>query len=167
MVVGQGEDALRVYKKALKVDPNSLGALVALANLHVLQGDVKTAKTMSAKAMKLEPRLADPYKVQALIAASKKDFATAERILKNGIQKTENVGKLDLRGVLATVYANQQKLDQAIGQFEAILAKAPNVQGVRIPLCQLYRKKKRKSGKAVCLEACKEVGIARKECAVP
>ena len=167
MVIGKGEDAMRIYKKALSADSNSLASLVALANLYVLQGEKKKALKLAVKAMKLEPRLTDPYKVQALVAASNQDFSGAERLLKKGIDSVDGVGKLDLRGVLGTVYAKQQKLDKAIAQFEAILKKAPKVQGVRIPLCQLYRKKGRKSGKAVCLEACKEVGISKKDCALP
>ena len=167
MVIGDGKAAMRIYKRALSIDDSSLGALVALANLNLLNGDTKKAQSLSTKAMKLEPRLPEPYKVQALIAASKKEFDKSEAILKKGIKAAPANAQLDLRGVLAQLYANQKKLNKAITQFEVILKQAPKAQGVRTPLCQLYRQQKVKSGKTVCLEACEEVGISRKDCALP
>lgn len=166
-LIGESKDALRIYKGLVKDHPKSFTVQLAMANLYLLTGAVDKAKGHANKAKAIEPKAAEPHQVLGLCAAAKKDFKGAEVSLRKAISLQPK--NYELRLALAGLYAQTNQLPKSAIEFEAVLAAVPKARGIRSPLCQVYRalKKSGEGPKKMCLAACKEVGIAPKDCATP
>ena len=84
--LGRNQDAIRDYKEALDIYPNSSGAHFALADLYLTEGRVDLAYTSINAAIKLETQIADYYDLKAQICHSLSKHVEAAKALEEIIR---------------------------------------------------------------------------------
>jgi tetratricopeptide (TPR) repeat protein len=124
---GLAKKAKAAWDKAVALDPNNLDARSDLIQYYliapgILGGSVEKAKEQAAEIQKRDAlRGAQAF---ATIHLNQKDFAAAERELKEAIQKAPADPRP--RVVLAGIYQGQEKWDAAFETLEAALKADPD-----------------------------------------
>ncbi|HEY7216714.1 MAG TPA: tetratricopeptide repeat protein [Thermoanaerobaculia bacterium] len=124
---GLAKKAKEAWDKAVVLDPNNLDARGDLIQYYLeapgfLGGSVEKAKEQAAEIKKRDAlRGAQAF---AAIAVDQKDFAAAERELKEASQKTPADPRP--RVALASIYQGQEKWDAAFETLEAVLKADPD-----------------------------------------
>lgn len=124
---GLAKRAKAAWEKAIALDPNNLDARSDLIQYYLmapgfLGGSVDQAKEQAAEIKKRDAlRGVQAY---ATIAVNQKDFAAAERELKEAIQKAPADPRP--RVFLASLYQGQEKWDAAFETLEAVLKAEPD-----------------------------------------
>lgn len=124
---GLAKKAKAAWDKAVALDPNNLDARNDLVQYYLiapgfLGGSVEKAKEQAAEIKKRDAlRGAQAF---ATIHMNQKDFAAAERELKEAIQKAPADPRP--RVVLASIYQGQEKWDAAFETLEAALKADPD-----------------------------------------
>jgi putative PEP-CTERM system TPR-repeat lipoprotein len=129
-VTGNAAAARTAFERALRLDANSLEALVGLVALDLQQSNVRQARAT------LEPRLASgPADVELLLLAARvfvagDDLAAAEDVLRRAIE-LDPLGIESYR-LLVPILRSRQKLDGARAEFEQIAAATPRHLAARV-----------------------------------
>ncbi len=82
---GKLEEAKRLYRKVVKIDPNNVQALNNLGVIHMSQKRYKWAITRFKEAIKIKPDYPDAHYNLACLYAQKNDAAQSLLYLKNAI----------------------------------------------------------------------------------
>ncbi len=126
---GQGdlERAVREYKKAIAIDPQSSWLHLNLASAFIQKDKMEEAVVELKKSIELDPEAVQPHALLALVYANqeKTDLATAEYILALENHVKFEPQNLDTYRGLGAIYLQQNKLKQAEGIFKLILNLSP------------------------------------------
>jgi tetratricopeptide (TPR) repeat protein len=115
--------ARRSYLDALQADGNNLEALRGLVNLDLAAGKKDEAIQRIEAALAKGPRSEDLLIFAAAVYARTGQTANAEKALREVV--AANPARLVALGLLGQLYADLNRLDEAVKQFEAILARDP------------------------------------------
>jgi tetratricopeptide (TPR) repeat protein len=120
---GRRPDARAAFQRALAADPVNRAALVSLTAMDAIDGKADEARSRIAQAIGTAPK--DPYLhlIAGRLETSQKSYDAAERHLRQAIDIDPDF--LDGYLALATVYAQQNRMRDALGQFEELAKKQP------------------------------------------
>jgi tetratricopeptide (TPR) repeat protein len=112
--------ARAAFTRALTIEPNSTEALAGLVALDL------TATNLDAAKKRVDDALAKRRSPEILLLAARtyaatKDQATAERLLRNAIELEPTL--LPAYGMLGQLYLQQNKLEEARKEFDALAAR--------------------------------------------
>jgi len=121
--LGQLAEAIREYKKAIKIFPNNYKAYYNLGVLYDGQGDLKEAVANYKRTIAINPAFINAHFNLGNIYHN-------QGLLEEAIQHYRKLTELDptdyeARNNLGVAYARQGKLDQAIAQWENVLEMDP------------------------------------------
>lgn len=122
---GKLEDARKFLNSVLTVDANNLTAYTMLGQLSLYEKHPDEAEKYFLKTVEINPKQAIGYRRLARIYETNNRPDMAEKIILDGlVAMPDNAG---LAISLASHYENQQAFDKAIGIYENLLEKNPDV----------------------------------------
>lgn len=121
---GQTDVARRAFEQALALDGNSLEALSGLISLDLKGRNPAAAVKRMDEALARTPTAANLYLLAARTRIANRDAAGAEQALRKAIELDSSL--MGAYGMLGQLYLTQQKPDQAVAEFERIVAQQPN-----------------------------------------
>lgn len=116
--------ARRSFERAQQIDPNSMEALAGLVALDIQAKQPAEALKKVEGQIARTPNSAPVYLLAARTRLVNRDAAGAEQALRKAIEIDSTL--LPAYGMLGQLYIAQKKMDQAIGEFERIVAQKPN-----------------------------------------
>jgi len=139
LIRDQKEDAKRNFEKAVELHPDHLNAQIQLADLAFKSSDYKSAINVCKELVRIrsyEPQyhyhLGKAYLSDGQLDAAVEHFRTAVKIYDN---------YLSARRALVEIYKYQNKLNEAVEEYEAILAlNPPDAVRIRGNLADVYLK---------------------------
>ncbi|HEV8241254.1 MAG TPA: tetratricopeptide repeat protein [Thermoanaerobaculia bacterium] len=124
---GLAKSAQQACLKAIEIDPGNLDAREFLVTFYLVAPGIMGGDDDKAREQADEIAKRDPVRgalAHANVAVDAKDFAGAEKILKEALAKHPNEPRLQL--ALGTFYQSQQRWDAAFELYETVLAADPN-----------------------------------------
>jgi len=125
--LGDLDQAIQQYKKALEADPQSSLLHLNLASVFIKKNDPVLAIEELKKSVELAPEAVEPHAILALVYAAQgnKDLATQEYAL-----ALKNAANLEPKNIeiyksLGVIYLQQKKLKEAESIFNLIIGLAP------------------------------------------
>jgi Tfp pilus assembly protein PilF len=115
------------YEKALALDPSLLEPLAVLAALDVSEKQGGRARARVEARLQKTPNDSAVLVVAARTWASTGDVAKAEEFLRRAIDA--DAANLDAYQQLAMLYVSQQRLDEALAQFDRLAVQQPGAIG--------------------------------------
>ncbi len=138
---GADAEARAAFQRALTIDPSSVEALTGMVSLDMKQRQPAAARARIDAAVAKYPTDGVLLCLAAGVYQSVGDSARAEEILRTAIQT--DATNLQAYDMLASLYFRQQKLDQALAQFEGLAKMQPKSVGahtmVAIILAQQHK----------------------------
>jgi tetratricopeptide (TPR) repeat protein len=123
---GDAGGARTAYQAAFDAEPGSIAALTGLSLLDMKEQLWDAARRRVEARMAVEPKRTAVLLVAAKVYAGSRDLAGAERVLRQAIQLSPTV--VEAYALLGEVFREQGKLDAALGEFDAVVARdATNV----------------------------------------
>lgn len=124
---GLAKDAHAAWVKAVELDPDNLDARSDLISFYLLApgfmgGDVDKAREQANEIAKRDA--VRGAVARANVASNQKDFAAAERIVKEAL--TKHPGEPRLQQALGLFYQSQERWDDAFALYDAMLAADPD-----------------------------------------
>ncbi len=133
------EDAIRLYVKVLKKEPENLTALVNLGSAYMFTGNREQAATVFEKAIKTEPSNTNAlFNLGALYSAAGKGELAILNFKKLLTLAPEDI---EARFQLAKELSKTGSLDEAIKEYRTVADAAPEKEEVLIELVKLLDKK--------------------------
>jgi putative PEP-CTERM system TPR-repeat lipoprotein len=126
MIALQRQDiavARRAFDKALSLDQNSMDALTGLVMLDIGTRQPAEAIKRIEERLTRTPNAANVHMLAARAKLANKDQAGAEVSLRKAIELDSSL--LQAYGLLGGIYLSQKKPDEAIAEFERVVAKQP------------------------------------------
>lgn len=144
--LGQMKQARREYKTALSLKPDDAKGLYRMGRLMGKLGELEPAIKIIKEAVKLNPELAEArgllaaaYNNQGMALMKEGSLEAAREALEAGLQaKGDPAVSEALGNNLGCLYVRENRLDQAIGTFQEVLAQNPNVAQARYNLALIY-----------------------------
>jgi len=157
-------DAQTAFEKVLTVNNDYLSAVLYAGAAHFMQGHQETAESYLSRYVGRIPNYLPASRMLALIKLRKKDFKTAERLIRNA------VGEDDMDVFTLTLLANslmgQNRVPEAMVYFQRVVAIQPESANARFDLgLGLLRQGEKEAGIAA-LEATVELDPALQQAAV-
>jgi tetratricopeptide (TPR) repeat protein len=124
---GLAKDAHAAWVKAVELDPNNLDARGDLIQFYLLAPGFMGGSVDKAREQANEMAKRDAVRgavARASIAVDQKDFAAAERIVKEALAK--HPGEPQLQQSLGLFYQSQERWDDAFAVYDAMLAADPD-----------------------------------------
>jgi len=121
---GSAVEALASFARAVEIDPNNAPAWTNRGNALRALGRGPEAGVAYATAVRLAPRDPDPRNGLGVLAVEKGDLEGAAALFREVL--AENAAFHEARLNLAVVYVRQQRLAEARGELQAILAARPD-----------------------------------------
>jgi tetratricopeptide (TPR) repeat protein len=115
------------FETALRLDPNSLAALSGLSLLDLSAGKFADAKARVETRTAAEPRRAELLILSAQIHSASGELGEAERALRKAIEV--NPSLLPAYAKLGGLLVKQNRLDEAVAEFDALAARQSNAVG--------------------------------------
>ncbi len=129
-------EAERRFERSLELDPNSVSALVALADVSIQKGDMARASKYLGQAARLSPNDAGVLTARGRFLSVQKDYREAEKALKAAIAANPRLERP--RYELGNVYLlGFHKPKDAIDAYRSALAIDPNDVRVRFTLANV------------------------------
>ncbi|HEV3409858.1 MAG TPA: tetratricopeptide repeat protein, partial [Chthoniobacterales bacterium] len=125
-------EAREAFEKAAQLAPANMNALDQLIDLDILAGDPATAYRRVTERLEKTPDSAALHLLEGKIAVAQRDWDRAEAALLRVMHLNANIPRA--YELLATTYVGANKLEQAVPQIEAFLAKAPENVGALMTL---------------------------------
>jgi putative PEP-CTERM system TPR-repeat lipoprotein len=110
--------ARRAFDRVMELDPDSLEALGALVDLDVGEGRAGEAVTRVDRRLKASPPRAELFLLAGYVASASGDLPAAEKHLRRAIELDPSTLKAYV--VLAQLYIRQQRVAEAIVEFDAL-----------------------------------------------
>jgi tetratricopeptide (TPR) repeat protein len=150
VVLQQFEKAARHYKRAIELDPNSLPSYLNLAQLYRLENQAREAVQLLHRAISTSPKVATPliekgpeqahlYELLGDAYLSTNDLEAAERAYRAAIEHNKNAYAAHTQ--LARIYAQEQKLPQAVSEAQVAVQQRPDILLNYILLGTLYQRR--------------------------
>lgn len=138
--LGQIDDSIVEYKRALKTDYNNTVIHLNLASSFIKKNDFESAIEELKLAIKFDPEAVEPHAILALLYSTQNqvDLATAEYeiALKNASkQEPKNI---DIYKSLGAIYLKQKKFEAARDAYKLILDLSPNDNEAHFYLGNIY-----------------------------
>lgn len=109
---GKIEDAKRVIKEAVKLNPDDTGLMLSEANLYLTTKDLATYKLLVSQILAKEPANAELYYNLGVIANNNKEFAEAETMYKKAIELDPKNGNANLNMAIIKLDAEKDIIAQ-------------------------------------------------------
>ena len=149
--VGDYEEAVELYERALGFAPDEAAVLAALAEAHEALGDATTAIFFASRAVAAAPDEPSGYRHLAGLQLSTGDtdgaLDTYQRLL---AADPRDVGALT---ALARIQQQSGRLDDALATYETLLARVGENGAVRVRMLAIYRQQDDTAGAVRALEA--------------
>jgi tetratricopeptide (TPR) repeat protein len=144
--LGKMKQARREYQTALSLKPDDARGLYRMGRLMAKLGELEPAIKITQKAVKLNPDLAEArsllaatYNKQGMALMGQGSLDAAQEALEAGLRAQGDPAVTEALGNnLGCLYVRQDRLDQAIGAFQAVLRQNPNVAQARYNLALIY-----------------------------
>jgi putative PEP-CTERM system TPR-repeat lipoprotein len=111
------------FERARQIEPNLLDALTGLTAVDLAEGNAAAAVTRVDEQRARTPDDVGVLLVAARTYATTRDPVKAEQALRRAIELDPN--NLQAYGMLGQLFLSQQKLDDAVSEFEALARKQP------------------------------------------
>jgi len=138
--LGDLDQAVQQYKKALEADPQSSLLHLNLASVFIKKNDPVLAIEELKKSVELAPETVEPHAILALVYAAQnnKDLAAVEYTF-----ALKNAAKLEPKNIeiyksLGAIYLQQKKLKEAESIFNLIVGLAPTDSEAHFYLGSIY-----------------------------
>lgn len=109
---GKIEDAKRVFKEAVKLNPDDTGLMLSEANLYLETKDLATYKSLVSEILAKEPSNSELYYNLGVIANNNKEFAEAETMYKKAIELDPKNGNANLNMAIIKLDAEKDIIAQ-------------------------------------------------------
>lgn len=123
------DGAKAAFEKAIEIDPEIFKAYYKLAQVAEHMDDQQSALKYYTEAVKKGPRFLEAYSSLGRLYADLGYLDQATQVLQEALKvalpKTEE--EAQVHHLLGTVYQEQQKYDQAVGEFKAALDVVPGM----------------------------------------
>lgn len=116
-------EAMTHFEQALEKNPNFVEALEQIVAILVSHNKVAQARERVGRHVAMNPRDPRLHNLQGRVLMQSRNFPEAEAAYKKAIMLDETL--LSSYANLGALYVRQGKVEQAIGEFETILAKRP------------------------------------------
>jgi tetratricopeptide (TPR) repeat protein len=144
--LGKNHKALREYKKVVELNPDDVRGVYSLGRLMATLGPAGPAIKVIQEAVKLDPKyaparnlLAATYNKQGLTWMQQGKLDDARQALESGLKAQGGADETkSLLNNLGCLYVRQNHLDEAIGTFQALLRRDPNVAQAHYNLALIY-----------------------------
>jgi tetratricopeptide (TPR) repeat protein len=123
MSKGNRAAARAAFTRALAMDPTFVPALAGMNQLDLQEKRVDQVRARMADALRAKPKDTGVLILASRTYGSIDDWAAAEKMLQQVIAVDPN--HLDAYSMLGRIYARQQRLDEALAQFEKMAEKQP------------------------------------------
>ena len=133
----QYPEAIALFQRALRTDPEFTHALFGLGYTYLLLGRAADAEPLIEKAVRLRPADSDPdqWAYLGMAAMRLKDLTKAEWAVRNAIAKRPDVARY--HHALALILEEQQRPAEAAAEFRATLQYDPSNADARARLQKL------------------------------
>ncbi|MBW2023063.1 MAG: tetratricopeptide repeat protein [Deltaproteobacteria bacterium] len=142
-LTGKSEKAIQSFKKALDINPKQAGALTFLVQAYAKASKVnealKLCEAMRAKVSKSKPHIALIDYLEGRLALSGKQPKKAEALFKRAIET--NPDMLSPYVALAGIYVREDRVGEALSQYEKLLQKNPKFIGAYMAIGVLHDQK--------------------------
>ena len=141
--LGQIDQAIQQYKKALWLDSRNNIVRLNLAVAYLKKGQVEQAVKELNTAAKIEPDAVEPHAVLAVLFSlqNKPDQANREYEISLKNAAKANPQNIDIYRNLGQLYTGEKKFDAAIEAFGIVLALSPQDSTAHFYLANLYELK--------------------------
>ncbi|MBA3885634.1 MAG: tetratricopeptide repeat protein [Acidobacteria bacterium] len=129
------------FQRALAIDPANLQALGGLLTVDARGKRFVDGRARLDRALTAQPANASLRVMAAQFELAADDAAAAERHLKAAVEA--DPGALPAYSALAQLYGRQNRLDEARGEYEKLVAKQPDAHGARTMIGIIYEAQKR------------------------
>ena len=123
---GQRETAITTYEQALRLQPESIEALVNLASALCDLGELDQAMLHIKKALRIQPRCVEAIIVQANILRFQEDYKTALAKYDMALQFSPDL-KAAILSNIGAVHREYGKPENALAYYEQALATEPKL----------------------------------------
>ena len=123
MDAGKQDEALKLFDKALSMDPDAVDALLHRANLRMLQQNLKDAQVDLEKCVKLRPDHVLAHLRLAAVLTSKNDETGAEKHLR--MAEKVDPDSSEVQSYRGELYFTQNDFSNAKEQFEKAMKLEP------------------------------------------
>ncbi len=134
--IGQNNEAIKAYLKALDIDNRNNPARNNLANLYYEQGNFIKAEEAFRKIVEQEPEHGQSYYSLGLLLSEKGEYEKAIPEFKNAIRYMPEYSRLYYN--LGLIYQNLQRFDEAENTFLRGLSVNPKDEGLLYALVYFY-----------------------------
>jgi len=133
-------EALAHFEQALGKDPKLVEALEQIVAILVSQGKVPQARERVGRQIAMNPQDPRLHNLLGRVFVQSKNFVEAEATFKKAMALDGTM--LSIYANLGDLYARQGKVEQAIGEFETIVAKRPQHLSALMILGMLHEQRK-------------------------
>jgi len=122
------EAARQSYEQALSIDPNNVLSLLGLAQLQIEAGAFGRAKEYANKALKIDNKNINTYRLLAGIAVQQKQYEEYEAVLLAALDKVKGNIALEKAVIddLVKLYAFQKKPEKGLSLSEDLAKRYPD-----------------------------------------
>jgi len=114
------DKAITSLAKIANNHPDHIGAWINLANAYLTKAKINDAESATAHAKSINPKLAEIYNLQGLIAVQKSEYSNAEKNYLQAIQLKTNYPAAHYNlGLLYDMY--YQDIDRAVTEYDRYL----------------------------------------------
>ncbi|MCL2102543.1 MAG: tetratricopeptide repeat protein [Syntrophorhabdaceae bacterium] len=135
LVGGYPERAMEKVKQILAENPKNKEARFLEAEIHISVNEIEKAVSLMEEMISSDIREAEPFLLLAKAHIVDDNIKGAEEALLRGIEENEN--SIQLRRILADVYRDQWKMDEAVAQVRWMIAIEPHNHDHKIELAVL------------------------------
>ncbi len=130
--VGQFEDASRLFREALKRDPDNLDCLLNLLYLARFADPGENVETLYARALRIDPQIPQVHMYYGAARAGKGEVDAAIRAFHKAIELKPDYAEAHF--MLGDVLEKQNQAAQAIGHYRLALAAQPSYRPAQLQL---------------------------------
>jgi Tfp pilus assembly protein PilF len=138
--LGNVDEAIREYRKALDSDEDSSLLHLSLASAYIKKNDLSSATAELNRSVELSPDAVEPHAILALVYAAqdKEDLAAREyeSALKNAVKFEP--GNAQIYKELGQIYLQERKLKEAEGIFKIVTGLLPEDAQAHFYLGSIY-----------------------------
>lgn len=138
--LGQIDEAIKEYKKALKADDENLIIHLNLASSYIKKNDTATAIEELSQASRIDPEAVEPHALLALLYSFQGELDLATREYELALQNASKLEpqNIDIYKNLGLVYLKQKKLKEAEEAYLLIIKLSPDDPQAYFYLASVY-----------------------------
>ena len=133
---GSYEDAVKTFKKALELNPNSIDAHIGLVETYLITGANEDVKAQAQKVIQIEPNNAKPYYYLGVVYTKEKKHNESIEVFKKALELDSNYMVAYVE--LANSYANVGKFVEARDLLSKAIQIQPNNASLHYSMGVIY-----------------------------